>query len=200
MCIRDSSPGVELGRLPLAFVTAVDEAVRETLGQGPCGWSVPDCSVTMTASAYCPRQSHAHATFDRNMSSTAGDFRLLTPLVLMEALGRAGTVVHEPVHRFSLEVPADALGPIGRVLASLRATPEAPTQTGPTVTMRGLVPAARLRELREQLAGLTRGEGFIETMFDSYQPVHGPVPTRRRTDHNPCDRAHYLREIARRAS
>ena len=193
------SPGVELGRLPLAFVTAVEEAVRETLQQGLRGWNIPDCAVTMTTSAYCPRQSSAHGTFDRNMSSTAGDFRLLTPLVLVEALRRAGTTVHEPVHRFTLEAPADAFGPIARVLAALQATPEAPTRSADAVIVRGLVPAARLGDLRQQLAGLTRGEGFVESAFDSYQPVHGPTPTRRRTDHNPCDRTQYLRELTRRA-
>jgi hypothetical protein len=40
-------------------------------------------AATMTHSGYWPRQSHAHATFDKSMSSTAGTFRLLTPLVLM---------------------------------------------------------------------------------------------------------------------
>ena len=37
--------------------------------------------------------------------STAADFRKLTPLVLMQALERAGTVVCEPTLRVSLECP-----------------------------------------------------------------------------------------------
>jgi ribosomal protection tetracycline resistance protein len=45
------------------------------------------------------------------MSSTAGDFRSLTPIVLQEALAAAGTAVLEPVHQFRLELPADLLGP-----------------------------------------------------------------------------------------
>ena len=59
----------------------------------------------MTHSGYCARQSHSHATFDKSMSSTAGDFRALTPIVLGRALREAGTTVHEPVHRFRLELP-----------------------------------------------------------------------------------------------
>ena len=35
------------------------------------GWAIPDCRVVMTHSGYYPRQSHAHATFDKAMSSTA---------------------------------------------------------------------------------------------------------------------------------
>ncbi|KJK33637.1 GTP-binding protein, partial [Lentzea aerocolonigenes] len=93
---------VELGSMPLAFFTAVEESAREALRQGLHGWEVPDCVVVMTHSGYWARQSHAHGTFDKSMSSTAGDFKHLTPLVLMDALHRAGTVVHEPIHRLSL--------------------------------------------------------------------------------------------------
>ena len=64
----------------------------------------------MTRSGYWPRQSHAHATFDKSMSSTGRDFRHLTPLVLVDALRRAGTAVCEPVHAFRLEIPADTVG------------------------------------------------------------------------------------------
>jgi ribosomal protection tetracycline resistance protein len=63
---------VELGSMPYAFMRAVEESVRETLQQGLYGWAVPDCVVTMTHSGYWARQSHAHGTFDKSMSSTAG--------------------------------------------------------------------------------------------------------------------------------
>src|ERR687889_1992972 len=56
---------------------------------------VSACAVTMTLSGYWARQSNAHGTFDESMSSTAGDFRNRTPLVLMAALRRADTRVQE---------------------------------------------------------------------------------------------------------
>ena len=84
---------VELGSMPYAFIKAVEETVRETLQQGIYGWQIPDCTVVMTHSGYNARQSHSHGVFDKSMSSTAGDFRLLTPLVLMDALKAAGTTV-----------------------------------------------------------------------------------------------------------
>ena len=99
-------------------------------GQGLHGWPVPDCVVTMTPSGYYPRQSHVHQKFDKSMSSTAGDFRRLTPLVLMEALRLAGTAVEEPVHRFDLELPSDALGSALTMLGHLRATPRKTTCSG----------------------------------------------------------------------
>jgi ribosomal protection tetracycline resistance protein len=190
--------GVELGSMPYAFFTAVEETVHETLRQGIHGWEVLDCTVTMTHSGYWPRQSHAHGTFDKSMSSTAGDFRNLTPLVLMSALKQAGTRVYEPMHRFRLDVPADTFGRVLPALALLRAVPQAPAMRGSSYVLRGEIPAARVHELQQHLPALTRGEGVLECEFDHYQPVRGTVPTRPRTDHNPLDREEYLLHVVRR--
>ena len=191
---------VELGSMPFAFFKAVEETVAVALRQGIHGWQVTDCVVTMTHSGYWPRQSHAHAHFDKSMSSTAGDFRNLTPLVLMDALKQAGTGVYEPVHRFHLEIPADAYGPVLPVLARLRAVPGAPVMRGSLCLLDGEIPAAQVRALEEQLPGLTRGEGVLEAAFGHYKPVRGDVPERPRTDHNPLNREEYLLRVARRVA
>jgi ribosomal protection tetracycline resistance protein len=190
---------VELGSMPIAFFRAVEATVRETLPQGLYGWQVTDCTVTMTHSGYLPRQSHAHQGFSKSMSSTGADFRNLTPLVLMSALKQAGTIVCEPIHRLHLEVPPDTLGPLLSVLARLRAVPQTPTMRGSTCTLEGDIPASRVHELRQQLPGLTRGEGVLECAFDRYQRVSGTIPTRPRWDHNPLHREEYLLRVARRA-
>ncbi|MFE3031960.1 GTP-binding protein [Streptomyces canus] len=170
---------VELGAMPYAFFRAVEDTVRETLGQGLYGWPVPDCTVTMTHCGYSPRQSHAHQGFNKSMSSTGADFRGVTPLVLGQALRRAGTRVHEPLHRFRVEAPADTLGALLPVLAALRAVPESIGIRGETCCVEGLVPAARLHELEQRLPGLTRGEGELESAFGHYAAVtRGPVPYR----------------------
>jgi ribosomal protection tetracycline resistance protein len=189
---------VELGSLPLAFHKAVEETVERTLLQGIHGWQVTDCVVTMTHSDYWARQSHAHGTFDKSMSSTAGDFRNLTPLVLMRALQQAGTRVYEPMHRFHLEIPADAFGPVLPVLAEHRAVPGSPSVRGPICLLEGEIPAARVHRLQQRLPALTRGEGVLESAFDRYQPVRGTVPTRPRSDHNPLNRKEYLLHVLRR--
>ena len=190
--------GIEPGALPLAFLRAIEESVRATLRQGLYGWAVTGVAVTLTRSGYYPRQSHAHATFDKSMSSTAGDFRQLTPLVVMSALRRAGTRVLEPVHRFSLELPAGALARVVPVLARLQASGLEPSTAGPLTVVTGEIPAARVRELREQLPGLTGGEGVLDSAFDRYQPVRGRVPRRPRYDNNPLQRDQYLLRVARR--
>lgn len=190
---------VERGAMPAAFFTAVEEAVRGTLPCGPHGWMIEDCVVTMTHSGYYPRQSHAHATFDKAMSSTAADFRHLTPLVLMTALLRAGTVVCEPVHRFELEGPRETQGALLGLLAQLGGVPLDTDHQGTAVVLGGDLPATAVHELRQRLPGLTQGEGVLTTVLDHYRPVRGRPPERARTDDDPTDPVAYLRAAGRLA-
>ncbi|MET8907980.1 translation factor GTPase family protein [Micromonospora sp. NPDC004551] len=192
--------GIELGSMPPAFLKAIEETVRETLRQGLHGWAVIDCVVTLTHGGYWARQSHAHGVFDKSMSSTAGDFRNLTPLVLMTALTRAGTRVHEPVHRFRLDLPADLVGTVLPALAGLGAAPRTSTLRGASYLVEGEVPAGRVHALDQRLPGLTRGEGTLEAEFDHYRPVRGPAPSRPRWDHDPLHRREYLLAVARRVT
>ena len=187
------------GTMPAAFFTAVEETVQETLREGLYGWRVTDCTVTLTHTGYWPRQSSAHGTFDKSVSSTAGDFRGLTRLVLMDALKRAGTTVCEPMHRFELEVPADTFGATSSLLARLGASPRTQELRGPSYALWGEIPAARVHALEQRLPALTRGEGvLLESFFDRYRPVRGEIPTRPRTDDNPLDRDEYLLRLTRR--
>jgi ribosomal protection tetracycline resistance protein len=174
-----------LGTLPPAFFNAVEESVQKALRQGIYGWQVTDCSVTMTQSG-----------FD-SVSSTARDFRLLIPLVLMSALQQAGTVVCGPINRFRIEFPAEALGAVWSVLTRLGAVPQSPVLRGSSGTLEGEVPAARVHELQLELQAPTRGEGIFESAFDHYEPVSAEVPTRPRSDHNPLNRDEYMLRISR---
>jgi ribosomal protection tetracycline resistance protein len=139
-----------------------------------------------------------HGTFDKSMSSTAGDFRNLTPLVLMTALQRAGTRVYEPIHAFQVELPAETLAAVLPALGQLRAVPLATTTRGAVCVVDGEVPAARVHDLQQLLPALTRGEGVLDSAFERYEPVRGPAPSRPRTDHNPVDRKEYLLRVVRR--
>ena len=90
--------------------------------------------------------------------------------MLARALAQAGTTVHEPLHRFHLEAPADAIGVILPALGRLQAVPDVPEIRGQELTLSGEIPAARVHELRRQLPVLTRGEGLLETEFAGYRP------------------------------
>ena len=188
----------EPGALPPAFHAAVEQTVREVLHEGLHGWEVTDCVVTMTHSGYLPRQSHAHQGFAKSMSSTAGDFRNLTPLVVMDALRRAGTIVHEPIHTFRLEVPATSVGAVVPTLARLRAVVREQSAEAAASVLAGDIPAAHVHTLRLELPGLTGGEGVLECAFERYEPVTGTPPAHARSDANPLNREEYLLRIARR--
>ena len=177
-----------------SFVEHMEQFVRGTLREGLFGWQVTDCLVTMTRCGYSVPDGPPSK---RGPLSTSADYRKLTPLVLMEALKEARTVVCEPIHRFHLGLPAETLGAVLPALSKLQALPEPPQVRGSWAILEGEVPAARMNELQQRLRGLTRGEGVVELVFDRYEPVGKPVPVRPRTDDNPLDRAEYMHRINR---
>jgi ribosomal protection tetracycline resistance protein len=175
------------------FADGMREYVRETLEEGLFGWRVADCLVTMTECSYSIADGPPSK---RGPTSTAADFRKLTPLVLMQALERAGTVVCEPTARISVEVPADSVGAVLPAMARLGATVETPSTRGELSTIDGHLPAARADDLQRELPRLTHGEGVLESTFGGYQPVSGDPPTRSRTTPNPLNLHEYMRGLA----
>jgi len=142
--------------------------VRGALREGVHGWEVVDCVVTMTQCAYSIADGPPSR---RGPTSTAADFRKLTPLVLRQALDHAGTVVCEPVVRVRLEVPTRTVGAVLPALARLRAAVETPSPSGELSTIEAVLPVTSADELQRELPGLTGGEGVVESTFAGYQPV-----------------------------
>jgi ribosomal protection tetracycline resistance protein len=173
-----------------AFRELIARTVRETFRHGLHGWEVTDCRVVMTDCDY-------RAPPRKWPGTTLSDYRLLTPLVLMAALERAGTTVLEPMVGLHLEFPADDLGPVIAMLGELDARPGPPAMHGLTCVLDGVMRTAELHRLRSRLPDLTRGEGVLESAFAGYRPVQGPPPSRPRTDRNPLDRIDYLRRVDR---
>jgi ribosomal protection tetracycline resistance protein len=178
-----------------SFAAHMDDYVRRTLREGVFGWQVTDCTVTMTRCTYSVPDGPPSR---RGPQSTAADFRKLTPLVLMQALERAGTVVCEPTARLVLEVPADTIGAVMAALARRSAAVDTPSVNGQLAVIEAVVSAARTHDLQRQLPGLTRGEGVLESSFEGYEPVVGEPPTRRRTTPNPLNLDEYMAHLAGR--
>lgn len=174
-----------LGSLPLAFYRAIEETIRETFQQGLSGWEVTDCVVTLT-----------HAGFS-SVTSTAGDFRKLVPLVLMRALQGAETQVCEPFEAIEIEIPEDTFGAVSGALIHARATVSNAFRDGASYRIIAEIPTTELRALEQQLPSLTRGEGGWLSSFAGYVPVTGDTPVRTRGGPNPLNRAQYLADVAR---
>ena len=118
----------------------------------------------------------------RGPLSTAADFRKLTPLVVRQALERAGTVVCEPMARVRVELPADAIGAVTAALARLGAAVETPSLRRQLATVEAVLSTTQAQELQRQLPGLTSGEGVLDSSFAGYRPVNGEQPARHRRE------------------
>jgi ribosomal protection tetracycline resistance protein len=158
------------------FAAAMEQYVRQTLRQGLHGWQVTDCAVALVRSQYSVPDGPPST---RGPLSGPQDFRKLTPLVVLEALRQAGTVVCEPIHHFRLEAPADTLSALLPALAKLRAIPAVSATSNSVCILEGDIPVTHVHALQQQLPPLTRGEGIVESSFGHYQPVRGQGPDRR---------------------
>ncbi|MCC3372397.1 translation factor GTPase family protein [Cohnella sp. REN36] len=175
--------GVELGSLPLPFHHAIEESVLETLKQGLYGWRVTDIKVTLTDSGYS------------SPVSTAADFRKLTPLVLMEALSRAGTDVYEPMNGFEFTLPASGLGTALFQLSKVKAELYDPMLSKEEYLLTGAIPARVTEPFKAKVQSYTEGEGMFISKPVGYRKVTDEVPTRKRSDYNPLNKKEYLMHI-----
>ncbi len=177
-----------------SFTDAMTEYVRRTFQEGLHGWQVGDCVVVMTECNYYIGDGPKKQVLS-TPRTTAADFRKLTPLVLMQALMRGGTVVCEPMARVTLEIPTAMMGGVLSLLARLGAAVETPFVRGELSALQTVLPSAQVHILQQQLPRLTGGEGVLDASFGGYQPVRGTIPSRSRTDNNPLDRKEYIRRV-----
>jgi ribosomal protection tetracycline resistance protein len=168
------------------FIEHMGRYVHEALEEGLFGWQVTDCIVTITDCGY------------RAPTTTAADFRRVTPMVLLQALQHAGSQVCEPLAGVTLEMPDDAVSGVLSLLGHARARIEVPPGRAQLSSIEAVLPAALVRDLQRALPALTRGEGVLESRLAGYEPVTASAPTRRRTTPDPLNREEYMLNVARR--
>jgi ribosomal protection tetracycline resistance protein len=172
------------GALKISYYRVMEEAARATLAQGLYGWELTDLVLTITETRYTP-------------ATTGSDFRFLTPLVVMEALARAGTDVYEPINQFELSAPAHAISVAMFKLSALGAVYAQPTLLNDTFVLTGALPVATTEAFRRELAAFTEGEGDVLVQDGGFRKMEGAFPTRRRMDFNPLNRKEYLLHVQR---
>ena len=190
-------PAGHAGRLPAAFLTATEEGVRAALQQGLHGWPVTDCVVSMTASGYNPRQSHAHQKFNKAMSSVGADFRLLAQVVVMAALRIAGTRVCEPADHFDLDAPDQQVGSVLALLGRLGAVVDGTSSQQGWTALTGHLPAARTADLARALPDAASGEVVLSARASHYAATSDPAPSRPRRGPDPLDRPGWFQTMPR---
>jgi ribosomal protection tetracycline resistance protein len=152
------------------FAEHMSQYIRATLQHGLRGLEVTDCVVTMVDCNYYVADGVGKPVSD-TPKTTAADFRKLTPTIVQTALQRAGTVVCEPICRFSLEIPDQALASVLPILARLHAVPTSTEVRHQTYLLKGDIPSVHIYDLQQRLPSLTSGEGFLEYAFERYEPV-----------------------------
>ena len=101
-----------------------------------------------------------------------GDFRQATYRAVRQGLMQAKSLLLEPWYDFILTVPTEQ---IGRGITDIRAMGgefEAPESVGSLSTLRGLVPAAEVKDYAETLAAYTQGLGRLQLTLHGYAPCH----------------------------
>jgi ribosomal protection tetracycline resistance protein len=150
------------------FAAAMRQYVTQALRRDLHGWPVTDCAVTLVRSQYSVPDGPPSL---RGPLSGPQDFRKLTPLVVMDALKQAGTVVCEPIHHFRLEAPADTLSALLPALAKLHANPGVSATGSSWCILEGDIAVTHVHALQQQIPPLTRGDGIMESSFARYEPV-----------------------------
>ena len=101
-----------------------------------------------------------------------GDFRQATYRAVRQGLMQARSRLLEPWYAFELTVPRVQ---IGRAITDVRAMSgqfDAPEERGDLATLKGLVPAAEVKDYAEVLAAYTQGRGRLALSLEGYLPCH----------------------------
>ena len=99
-----------------------------------------------------------------------GDFREATCRAIRNALMQAENVLLEPVVRFELAMPNEALARVTGELLRIGAQLDASETDGEETTLTGRCTAAMFWDYPTRFAASTRGHGRIASRFDRYEP------------------------------
>ncbi|WP_421431940.1 tetracycline resistance ribosomal protection mosaic protein Tet(O/W/32/O) [Streptococcus suis] len=171
---------VSLGYLNQSFQNAVMEGVLYGCEQGLYGWKVTDCKICFEYGLYY------------SPVSTPADFRLLSPIVLEQALKKAGTELLEPYLHFEIYAPQEYLS---------RAYHDAPRYCADIVStqikndeviLKGEIPARCIQEYRNDLTNFTNGQGVCLTELKGYQPAIGKIICQPRRPNSRIDKVRHM--------
>jgi len=110
-----------------------------------------------------------------NMRREGYEFAVGAPKALLKEIDGQ---LSEPVERVFMDVPADAVGSVMSKLSSRKGELVEMAPSGDRMKIEFLVPSRGLFGYRNEMLTDTRGEGIMNTVFDSYTPYKGDIPGR----------------------
>lgn len=103
------------------------------------------------------------------------EFAVSTPKVLFKDIDGEK---HEPVERVVIDVPDDAVGAVMSRLGTRKSELVSMEPKGTRTKLEFLIPSRGLFGYKNQFLTDTKGEGIMNTIFDSYQPYKGEIDGR----------------------
>lgn len=171
---------VSLGYLNQSFQNAVREGIDYGLEQGLYGWKVTDCKICFEYGVYY------------SPVSTPSDFRFLAPIVLEQALKKAGTQLLEPYLSFILFTPQEYFSRAYNDAQKHCAIIETSQSKNDEVIFTGHIPARCINEYRNTLTLYTNGQAVFLTELKDYQIATCEPVIQSRRPNNRIDKVRHM--------
>jgi ribosomal protection tetracycline resistance protein len=172
---------IPTGHLKQVFQNGVQDGVMAYLDQGLHGWELTDMKISLISFQF------------NSVDSTPKGYRDLSPLVLFEALKRAGTKLLWPISEYRLSVPTSLLGRAMSDLQRMKGTIEEPVIEGETCLIKGVIPVELSHNYELAVRQYTAGVGSFESKVIGYEDAPEDVDQERpRFKIDPANRGQYL--------
>ena len=171
---------VSLGYLNQSFQNAVREGINYGLEQGLYGWEVTDCKICFEYGVYY------------SPVSTPSDFRFLAPIVLEQALKKAGTQLLEPYLSFILFTPQEYFSRAYNDAQKHCAIIETSQSKNDEVIFTGHIPVRCINEYRNTLTLYTNGQAVFLTELKDYQIATCEPVIQSRRPNNRIDKVRHM--------
>ena len=171
---------VSLGYLNQSFQNAVREGINYGLEQGLYGWKVTDCKICFEYGVYY------------SPVSTPSDFRFLAPIVLEQALKKAGTQLLEPYLSFILFTPQGYLSRAYNDAQKHCAIIETSQSKNDEIIFTGHIPVRCINEYRNTLTLYTNGQAVFLTELKDYQIATCEPVIQSRRPNNRIDKVRHM--------
>ncbi len=110
-----------------------------------------------------------------NMRREGYELSVSTPKVLMKEI--EGEIC-EPIEKLSVDVPEEFVGAVMEKLGGRKAELQSMNPVGSRMKIEFLIPSRGLFGYKSEFLTDTKGEGILNSVFDSYQTYKGDIPKR----------------------
>ena len=103
------------------------------------------------------------------------EFQVSTPKVLMRTINGK---TFEPFEKLVVDIPEECVGSVMEKMGTRKGELLSMCPVGSRMRIEFLIPSRGLFGYKTEFLTDTKGEGIISSVFDSYQPFKGEIPTR----------------------